>query len=221
MQPRHSLSHMVRHRRRLAIALAAGVAVGLAVPVDGAITRFLIGWTATVWAYLILIGWLMVRASRARARWISEQEDPSATVVLALMSGTAVASLGAIVVELASARSLGPAAQVGHYLLAAGTVFGSWLMLNTLFAFHYAHVYYSSPPEARPLSFPEGAALEPDYWDFLYFAFTIGVAAQTSDVSVMTTPMRKAVLSQSVLVFLFNLAIIGLSINVAAGLLAR
>jgi uncharacterized membrane protein len=58
---------------------------------------------------------------------------------------------------------------------------------------------------------------EPGYWDFLYFSFTIGVAAQTADVSVMRTPARKIVLAQSVLSFIFNAAIIGMAINIAAG----
>ncbi len=217
---RFSLLHVIRRRPRLTIALAVGVLIMLFVPADGWLKRFLIGWTATAWSYLALIGALMVSASRARARWISEQEDPSAPVVLALLSVIAIASLVAIVLELSSARSLGAADRLGHYALSAATVFGSWLMLNVLFTFHYAHMYYRSQPNARPLRFPEGEAAEPDYWDFLYFAFTIGVAAQTSDVSVHTTAMRKAVLAQSVLVFLFNLAIIGLSINVAAGLIA-
>jgi uncharacterized membrane protein len=220
MPNRFSLMHMIRRRPRLASALAAGVALALVVPADGVVRRFLFGWTAMVWTYLMLIGFLMLRASRARARSISEQEDPSAAVVLALLSCTAMASLAAIVVELGNVRALGSALRFGHYLLAASTVLGSWLMLNTIFAFHYAHVFYRSPPDARPLRFPEGGTTDPDYWDFLYFSFTIGVAAQTSDVSVLTTPMRKAVLAQSVLVFMFNLAIIGLSINVAAGVLS-
>jgi uncharacterized membrane protein len=59
----------------------------------------------------------------------------------------------------------------------------------------------------------------PDYWDFLYFSFTIAVAAQTSDVIIMNRSTRKTVLAQSILSFLFNVAILGFSINIAAGLL--
>jgi uncharacterized membrane protein len=217
---RISLLHVIRRRPRLTTALALGVVVMLVVPTDGFLKRLLLGWTSAAWSYLVLIGALLARASRARARWISEQEDPSGPMVLALLSLIAVASLGAIVLELSNARALGLSERLTHYALAGATVFGSWLMLNVLFTFHYAHLYYRSPADARPLRFPDGAAVEPGYWDFLYFAFTIAVAAQTSDVVVVTTTMRKAVLAQSVLVFLFNLAIIGLSINVAAGLIA-
>jgi uncharacterized membrane protein len=91
-----------------------------------------------------------------------------------------------------------------------------------LFCFHYAHLYYRSPQGRLPLRFPdedlEPGRLEPNYWDFLYFSFTIAVAVQTSDVTVMSRSMRKLVLGQSVLAFFFNLAILGLSINIAASL---
>jgi uncharacterized membrane protein len=78
-------------------------------------------------------------------------------------------------------------------------------------------MFYTSPIGRRALCFPDKEE-NPDYWDFLYFSFTIAVAAQTSDITVMSHSMRKAVLAQSVLSFLFNVAIIGLSINLAASL---
>jgi uncharacterized membrane protein len=78
-----------------------------------------------------------------------------------------------------------------------------------------ARVYYGSPVERRALKFP-GIDEELDYWDFLYFSFTIAVAAQTSDVTVMSHTVRKTVLAQSILSFLFNVAILGLTINIAA-----
>lgn len=70
----------------------------------------------------------------------------------------------------------------------------------------------------RSLSFPNNLQ-RPIYWDFLYFSFTIAVAAQTSDVTINNTSMRKIVLFQSILSFIFNAAIIGLSINIAASLI--
>jgi uncharacterized membrane protein len=87
-----------------------------------------------------------------------------------------------------------------------------------LFTFHYSRLYYTSPRQQRALKFPDEEA-QPDYWDFLYFAFTIAVAAQTADVTVMNRSLRKTVLAQSILSFLFNVAIIGLSINVMASLI--
>jgi uncharacterized membrane protein len=113
-------------------------------------------------------------------------------------------------------RDMSAEARAPHYALAILTLLGSWFLLGTLFCFHYAHLYYQE--NKRPLQFPNGEH-QPDYWDFLYFSFTIAVAAQTADVTVQSAGMRKLVLGQSVLSFFFNLLILGLSINIAASLL--
>jgi uncharacterized membrane protein len=119
---------------------------------------------------------------------------------------------------LGDVKALPPAERGLHYAFTAATLTGSWLMVGMIFTTHYAHLYYTAPEHKRPLHFPDEQA-NPDYWDFLYFSFTIAVAVQTSDVSVQTRSMRKAVLAQSVLSFFFNAAVLGLSINIAAGLI--
>jgi uncharacterized membrane protein len=134
-----------------------------------------------------------------------------------LVALAAVASLVAIVYELATDK--GPADRNVRYYIAGFTLLGSWLMLNTLFAFHYAHLYFRSGDTERPLSFPDSAPVTPDYWDFLYFSFTVAVAAQTSDISVTTSSMRKCVLMHSVLVFFFNVAILGATVNLVSEVL--
>ncbi|HYA60285.1 MAG TPA: DUF1345 domain-containing protein [Burkholderiaceae bacterium] len=215
-----AITRFVQGRPRLLTGLALGSCGAILLPqaIQPA-ARMLIAWNITVWSYLIMVGWLMFRATSTRVQAIAEREDPSATAVLVLMSITAMASLAAIVLELAATRELRVGERLIHYALTASTLLGSWLFVNTMFTFHYARMFYRSAQDRRPLRFPDAMAAAPDYWDFLYFSFTIAAAAQTSDVSVMTRSMRKAVLSQSVLGFLFNAAIIGLSINVAAGLI--
>ncbi len=213
-----TIHHIVRTRPRLVIAIAAGIVIGLATPSQwNPVTRALIGWNATVWFYLCLMAWLMMRANHARVRMIAEQEDKSSVVILAIMSVAAMVSVAAIVFELSTVKDLLFSNRVAHYLFTAATVFGSWCLVATLFTFHYARGYYRSPVERRSLRFPDDEG-NLDYWDFLYFSFTIAVAAQTSDVSVMTRSMRKTVLAQSILSFLFNVTILGLSINIAASL---
>jgi len=212
------LAQFVRTRPRLIIGMAAGVAVGAVLPWHwGTVTRVLVGWNAAVWLYLVLVGWLMIRSSHVDIRRVAEQEDRSAVVVLSIMSVAAIFSLAAIVLELSTAKDLSLAHRLAHYGFTAATVVGSWFLVGVLFTLHYARIYYQSPGNARALRFPDGET-SPDYWDFLYFSFTIAVAAQTSDISVMSRPLRKTVLAQSVLSFLFNAAIIGLSINIAASL---
>ncbi|MHB1301570.1 MAG: DUF1345 domain-containing protein [Burkholderiales bacterium] len=213
-----TVHQVARSRPRLSIAIIAGMVVGFILPDQyNPVSRALIGWNVTIWSYLCLMGWLMLRASHARVRLIAEQEDKSAVVILAIMSIAALASLAAIVLELSTGKALPFGSRMMHYAFTASTVFGSWCLLATLFTFHYARVFYRSPVGNRALKFPNDEE-NLDYWDFLYFSFTIAVAAQTSDISVMTRPMRKIVLAQSILSFIFNVAILGLSINIAAGL---
>lgn len=202
---------------RLMSALFAGAVAGFVAPGTwNTVVRMLVGWNVAVWAYLALIGWLIAQSDEKHMHRLAKQEDNNAVFVLVVMSLGALLSLVAIVVELTSAKQVSGSDRLFHYGLTASTVFGSWLLLGVIYMFHYAHMFYRAAPEEKPLRFPDNL-FRPVYWDFLYFSFTIAVAAQTSDVSISTTPMRKAVLAQSLLSFLFNAAIIGLTINIVAG----
>jgi uncharacterized membrane protein len=216
--PTHAFRRLIKRRPRLILANVAGIALGLMLPSSWpAITRILAGWNLAVWSYLVLMGWLMLRASHARVRKIAEQEDKSAVTVLVVLSIAAILSLVAITVELATLKDLSPELRFGRYLFTGATVLGTWFLLGTVFTFHYAHMFYRRSSGPPVLHFPDDE-VNPDYWDFLYFSFTIAVAAQTSDISVQTRAVRKVVLAQSVLSFLFNVAILGLSINIAASM---
>ena len=215
----HKMSRFTHSHLRLTSIVLSGLVVGLLTPDSWRlVTRALFGWNVAVWANLLQMGWMMATASRARVKQIAAREDEGAVTVLGILSFVATLSLIAIVFELTSAKDLSGALKLSHYLFTGTTVLGSWLLLGAIYTFYYARLYYQSHADKRALRFPDDE-LHPDYWDFLYFSFTIAVAAQTSDVSVMSSGMRKAVLAQSVLSFLFNVAIIGLSINIAAGLI--
>jgi uncharacterized membrane protein len=215
----HYVRRLAHHHPRLLIATLVGVIVGLALPPQWPwITRTLVAWNVGVWSYLIAIGWLIVNAKPKQIFRLAEQEESSAVAVLVVLSTAAVASLAAIFFELAAARNLSPDQRLDHYAFTAATLLGSWFLVGILFTFHYAYLYYRSSSEHRPLAFPDHEP-QPDYWDFLYFSFTIAVAAQTSDVAVMSRAIRRVALVQSVLSFFFNAAILGLSINIAAGLI--
>jgi uncharacterized membrane protein len=213
------LRRFIRSRPHLSLAITLGVVVGILLPSsESPLTRALIGWNAAVWTYLVTMLWLMMRAGPHHVREIASKQDESARLVLFTLVVGAVLSLSAIIFELSQVRNLAPDQRALRYGFTALTVGGSWLLVGVLFCFHYAHVFYHAPAKRLPLRFPEDLP-DPDYWDFLYFSFTIQVAVQTSDVAVMTRGMRRLVLGHSVLAFFFNLAILGLSINIAAGLL--
>lgn len=212
------VSHLTHHPR-LAVTICLGVFVGLLLPDHWSpIKRLLTAWNVGVWTYLCSVGWLIAHVNATRVRAMAEREDNSPVAVLAILVTAAILSLAAIVLELAAAHGLTLEQRLLNYAFTGATLLSSWLLVGVLFTLHYAHMYYRVKPDKRPLAFPDHDNV-PDYWDFLYFAFTIAVAVQTSDVSIKSRAMRKAVLAQSVLSFLFNAAILGMSINIAASVL--
>lgn len=191
----------------------------MALPGPGTVSaRVLVGWDCGVWVYLAMIWVRMVTVHHHEVRQRAMREDENATIVLTVICMATVASVAAIAIELATVKNVGFRAGLGHYAITAATLFGAWFLIPTIFTLHYARLYYGSPASERTLKFTD-SKIEPDYWDFLYFAFTIAVASQTADVSLTNRSGRRAVMAQSILAFYFNMAVLGLSINVAAGLL--
>lgn len=211
------MSFLTRTHPRLSAAILLGIVVGFLVPADSPISKILIGWNTGVWIYLLLMVWLTVRSKATDVKRIAEIEDENAGLVLALVSIAALASLATITFELAGSHSLDTYHKLLHYGFTGLTVIGSWLLIGVIFSLHYARLFYTWSGKEPALRFAEGL-LTPNYWDFLYFSFTVGVAVQTSDVGVATREMRKIVLAQSLIGFVFNTAILGFSINIAAGL---
>ncbi|MBU6486709.1 MAG: DUF1345 domain-containing protein [Burkholderiales bacterium] len=209
----------LRNRPRIFIAVALGIASYLIVPWHlRPIQRALVAWDIGMWLYLAMIWLLMARASPEDVQRVAEREDEGATAVLALITAAALASLVAIVVELSTAKGLGPAQASINYALTGATMIGTWLLIPTVFTLQYARYYHRAGENEASLKFPDPD--QPlDYWDFLYFSFTIAVASQTSDVSLCSRRARRTALVQSSLSFFFNAAVVGLSVNIAAGLL--
>lgn len=213
------LHRLITSRPHLALAIAFGAVVALLLPGSAALmTRALIAWNAAVWSYLVAMMWIITRADHRKVRARADQQDEGAGMVLVALVVASVFSLSALFFELSALADAPPGQRTWHYVLTVMTLFGSWLLVGVLFCFHYAHLYYRSDAGSMPLKFPDDEK-KPEYWDFLYFSFTISVAVQTSDVTIMTRAMRKLVLGHSVLNFFFNLVILGLSINIAAGLI--
>jgi len=211
-----AVQRFVATRPRLLAALMLGAVAGILVPIESSrLTRILLGWDVAVWAYLLLAGAMMLRANPRRIQAVARREDERAAAVLAAVCVGVIASVVAIAFELATAKSAGHA-QAAHYAFTGVTVLGAWLIVPMMFTVHYAHLYYRTDGEP-PLQFPD-RQIVPDYWDFLYFSFTIAVASQTADVGIRSRAMRRAVLGQSLLSFFFNTSILALSINIAAGL---
>ena len=131
-----------------------------------------------------------------------------------LTVAAALASLAAIVAELG--RSGGRHRQPAHLVLATVTIVLSWAFIHTIFALHYAHEFYDEDAGlAAGMAFPGGDE-EPDYWDFVYFSFVIGMTSQVSDVGVTSKEIRRTVAAHGIVSFLFNAALLALTVNIAA-----
>lgn len=216
-------------RPRLAAALALGAATGGACaalalgpgPGPGLTVSVLAGWNTFCFAYLGLTLHAVAGQGPAEIRTRAAQQDQGRLTVLLLILAACVVSLAAVALELSQARhddGLGRALRIAG---AAVTLTASWLTMQTVFAVHYAHEYYTPHTETGAdrggLAFPGGEA--PDYWDFLHFAVVIGVAAQTADVAFTGKGLRRLGTAHSLIAFVFNTLILALTINLLAGLL--
>ena len=208
-----------RAHPRLLISIGVGIAGALLLPSDiDPVSRGLAGWNIAAWLYLMLVSWSMAHADHQRLRHVAEVQAESMVTVLIVVILAAVVSLGGTVAAMSMAREADGARSLGHIALALATVVSAWLLVPTMFALAYASHYYRTPQGAG-LTFPETATgFKPHYGDFLYVAFTIATAAQTSDVCIASRAMRRLVLLQSVVSFAFNTAVLAFTINLAAGM---
>ena len=207
------LLRIVQIRPRLFISLGIGalVSVVLTVFTDWrTATRLLVGWDIYVGLYLALVAHLMSGADIQRIRGRAAVEDEGQFAILMLTVVAALASLGAIFSEL----GIGAGRRPAHVVLAALTILLSWAFIHTIFALHYAHEFYDEDIGGG-LAFP-GGETEPDYWDFVYFSFVIGMTSQVSDVGVTHKEIRRTVAAHGVVSFVFNAALLALTVNIAA-----
>ncbi len=206
-------------RQRILYGALAGLLVAFWPTAMQAPTRALLGWCVGAFTYLALAWWLAHSFDAGRTRARAQVQDPSNAVIFLLMLLAVLLSVGAIAMVLQQAQSLAAGARLAHIALALLALAASWFTIHMVFAFHYAHRYYQAAlqPEAGGpgLEFPGSAA--PDYFDFLYYAYGVGMTSQVSDVQATSRAMRRLTLVHSVLSFGFNMALLALGINVVAG----
>ena len=194
-------------------ALTASIVIAVSASVIGAqfmraSQAVLLGWCCAAVIYLV-IAWLTgSRATVASMRKRAEQLDQGNGFIFCVTLGAALASVVAIVFDLSHVRS-----DPHELVLGAATLILSWFFVHTVFAFHYAHIYYNEP---KSLEFP--GAKDPRYGEFMYFALVVGMTAQVSDVTTGTSEMRRVVMTHGVISFFFNTAILALGVNLAASL---
>ena len=212
-----------RVRSRLILSAIFALIVSLLLPSTFSLsTRILCIWDTGMISFLGSTWILMGKAIPKTMRFNAQSQDEGRLVILGLIIAAASASLLAITFILKEAKGQEINIVIPHVILAVITIIGSWLLVHTIFAMHYAHEYYQdhkiqNDTKAGGLDFPND--MEPDYWDFLYFSFVIGMTSQVSDVQITSRSLRRLSLLHSILSFFFNTAIVAMSINILAGLI--
>lgn len=202
---------VVYARPRTFIALGIGILVCLLLPSSfRLVTRLLLGWDALIATYLVLVYGMMLNSDHHRIVRDAAMQDDGRFVILLVGALGAFASIAAIVAELGV-----PHRGVFELTIAISTIALSWAAVHTTFALHYAHDYYRHPPGG--LQFPSGDKDDhADYWDFVYFSFVIGMTAQVSDVGITDKTIRRTATAHGIVSFIYNTALLALTVNIAA-----
>jgi uncharacterized membrane protein len=202
-------------RTKLLVSLGAAVVIGAAAGAAGAGRAApLIGWDVLALVYGSWAWATVWKLDPEGAKADARREDPSRDQADLLVLGAAIASLIAVGAVLFGA---GGASGYGKYLLAGlalVSVFVSWVIVHTVFTLKYARLYYSDPVGGIDFN----GTGEPDYPDFAYLSFTIGMTFQVSDTDIQSKPIRRTALRHAWLSFPLVAVIIATSINLVSGL---
>ncbi|MCP4575981.1 MAG: DUF1345 domain-containing protein [Deltaproteobacteria bacterium] len=208
---------------RLILAITFGLLTYLILPKGTkSEIRLLLAWDLGVLFLLTVILIMMKKADADKTMHRAQIQEPSNMGTLTLTVLISVASMVAVAFMLNDGVHWKEEPANFHLGLCTVAIFSAWFLLHTFFALHYARLYYDEVDDGSTgeykggLEFP-GDQLA-DYWDFMYYSFTIAMCYQTSDVSISNAPMRRLTLIHSILSFIFVALIIGLVVNVVSNL---
>lgn len=212
---------------KLAISLVFGaLAVMLAAPVVEQPIDWMIGWLAYSTAHLSL-AWVTILTSHpAEVRREVDGQDSNRIMIYIFVVVASFVSLFAILFLLHGADKAASWSELTvHLILSFSCIVCSWVLVHTIFTLRYAHLYYRSAIDGRAGKERKGQGLEfpndtePDFLDFTYFSFVIGMTFQVSDVTISSRQIRRLALVHALLSFAFNTLLVALTINVVSGLI--
>jgi len=210
---RRGIGNVVAPPRFLLFLAAAAISGWFLLPWLG--PRFGVMLAFDIGAVAFLLSALPLLSHRATGmRESACRNDANRPMLLLITVMVGVAVFAAIASELMSGIKSNPWALPAIL----GTLALSWTFSNTIYALHYAHIFYTAGrngADSGGLEFPD--TKEPDYWDFLYFAICLGMTFQTSDVTISSRRLRRVVTAHCLAAFVFNLGILAFTINVLGG----
>ncbi|MBB5637954.1 putative membrane protein [Pedobacter cryoconitis] len=218
------LSRLDAHHKLYASLIVALLIFMLCYGKMSASTQFILVWIGYAVTQLSLSWATILRVHPLEMKAVSKAQDNNRTLIFVFVLVAALMSLFVVVILLKSTQHLTGNALSLHILLSIGAVMCAWALVHTIFVFRYAHLYYelkeNSPSKYKEgLEFPEEKT--PDYLDFTYFSFVIGMTFQVSDVEISSRRIRRLALMHSLVSFAFNTVIVALSINIISGLMSK
>ncbi|OQP59405.1 hypothetical protein A3860_37750 [Niastella vici] len=218
----HKLPALIRFFTALASAIIIlFILRGRTIPV-----QFMSSWIGFSLVNLIFFWVIMFTAHPREIVRIARKQDSSKILIFFVILLASFVSLVAIVLLLRELPNPGQWGYYYHIVLSIASVTCSWFLIHTIFAFRYAHLYYTCKEEEAidkecrgGLEFPNDKT--PDYLDFAYFSFGLGMTFQVSDVQVTSGIIRRLTLLHSLIAFIFNTTFVALIINIIAGLIQK
>lgn len=207
--------------RLLSSSLLGIVTYGLAFSLESDL-RLLVSYDLAIFTYLAGLAVRMSHADGEKTRELAEKKDASHVLIVtlaAILSGCSLAGVGLMLHRSTNWTPLMANIHLGLSLLA---VLQSWTLLHAMFGVHYASLYYDRdeeggvPPWGKGLEFPDDDL--PDFWDFMYYSFTIAVCYQVSDVTIRNRHLRRVTLAHVLLSFLNVTLILGLVVEIVSTL---
>ncbi len=215
-----SLINKMRAITRLAVCLIIAVLVSIAFNIQGisALTRVIFGWDVFCISSLTFYWISFFTTPQQHMRKEAANEDPSRIVVFIIVLVCAFASMATVIQLLTLQKSDTNNLQV---IIAVAGMILSWLLVHTVFTAKYAHMYYKNKKDdsnthQAGLQFPDDT--RPDFRDFAYFSFVLGMTFQVSDVEISSKSIRRVALLHGLISFAYNTVVVALTINIIAGL---
>ncbi len=196
------------------VAVAVGIVVAVLTSFIDAVHHAVIaGWAAACLVYVVWVWSAVGRMDARTTRSHATLEDPGRRTADLVLIIAAVASVVAVVWVLVDARHLKGGAQLGVALLAIVSVALTWLLVHTIYTLRYARIYYRKD---GGVDFNQDEP--PQYSDFAYLAFTLGMTFQVSDTNVSSSYVRRTILGHTLLSYVFGTVIVAATVNLVAGL---
>jgi uncharacterized membrane protein len=209
------LGSSARAATRLTIAVLVGLIVGLgSTPWAAWQLAVLFGWNGFSTCFLAGTWWVILRSNSSRTASIATREDDSRQAAGLVVLLACTASLLAVGVGLVKANQAHGGQEALLTVTAVLAIVTAWAIVSTHFAFHYARLYYDGPDGGIDFN----GETQPDYLDFAYLAFTIGMTYQVSDTNIEDRMIRRSITRHALLSYLLGTGIIATTINIVAGL---